>query len=357
MGVTARYAFYELVSVLAVVVLVLLLIALGGRFIGYLQDAAIGKYSTDVLLVLLGYRLPEFAQQIIPFALFLAVLLTFSRWYAESEMAVLVAAGVAPGRLLLWVLGFSLVLAAGVAYLSLAVSPRLALALDQAVIEQREDREFQALTPGVFHAFNRGQRVIYTEQLGSERRTLTNVFIGERRDDGTRTTIWANSGRQHEDPVTGSRFLVLQDGIRYEGIPGRGGYRVVEFKTMSQRVERRDIVRKQAKLKTVPTRTLQVSTNPEYEAELQWRLSLPLLTLVGAALGFAFARVKPRAGRFGRVLPALGIFVLYYLAILLGRQAVAEPTALAAFGLWPVHLGFVTLTAVLAWRAQQPAST
>ena len=357
MGVTARHAFYELISVLVVVVLVLLLIALGGRFIGYLQDAAIGKYSTDVLLVLLGYRLPEFAQQILPFALFLAVLLTFSRWYAESEMAVLVAAGVAPARLLFWVLGFSLVLAASVGYLSLAVTPRLALALDQAVIEQREDREFQGLTPGVFHAFNGGQRVIYTEQLGSERRTLANVFIGERRDDGSRTTIWANSGRQHEDPVTGSRFLVLQDGVRYEGTPGRGGYRVVEFETMSQRVERRDIVRKQAKLKTVPTQTLRSSTDPEYKAELQWRLSLPVLTLVGAALGFAFARVKPRAGRFGRVLPALGIFVLYYLAILLGRQAVGEGTLLTAVGLWPVHMGFIALTAVLAWRAQQPANT
>ena len=111
MGVTARHAFFELTAVLALVVLVLLLIALGGRFIGYLQDAAVGKYATDVLLVLIGYRLPEFAQQILPFSLFLAVLLTFSRWYAESEMAVLVAAGVAPSTILSWILGFALLIA------------------------------------------------------------------------------------------------------------------------------------------------------------------------------------------------------------------------------------------------------
>ena len=254
-------------------------------------------------------------------------------------------------------LGFALVLACGVGYLSLAVTPRLALALDQALIEQRENREFEALTPGVFHAFNRGRRVIYTEQMGAEQRTLGNVFIGERRDDGTRTTIWANSGRQHEDPVTGSRFLVLVDGVRYEGVPGLGGYRVVEFDTMSQRLESREFVRKRAKLKTVPTAQLRQTADPELRAELQWRESLPLLTLVAAGLGFAFARVKPRAGRFGGVLPALGVFVLYYLALLLARQAVAEGNVPAGLGVWPVHLLFIALTGWLAWRAQQPAVT
>ena len=88
--VTARYAFRELLGVFVVVGLVLLLIGLGGRFIGYLQDAALGKYAADVLFTLMVYRLPEFLQLILPFALFLAVLLTFSRWYADSEMTVLI---------------------------------------------------------------------------------------------------------------------------------------------------------------------------------------------------------------------------------------------------------------------------
>lgn len=354
--VTARYALRELLGVFLVVALVLLLIGLGGRFIGYLQDAALGKYAGDVLLTLLVFRLPEFLQLILPFALFLAILLTFSRWYADSEMTVLIAAGAAPARILTWALVCALLAAGVVGSMSLMVTPRYALALDQALISQRENREFEALTPGVFHSLYRGKRVTYTESMDEARQNLRNVFIGERHDSGARTTIWAAAGSQFEDPTTGSRFLLLKDGRRYEGRPGQGAYRVLEFGSLSQRIETPNIERREAKIRTVSSQSLLASGEPEEMAELHWRIALPLMTLISAVLAFAQARVRPREGRFARVLPAMGLFLLYYLGLMLLRGALGDGKVPLVVGLWPVHLLFAWLGWWLFQRSQQPAA-
>jgi lipopolysaccharide export system permease protein len=102
LGVAARYINRELVAVFLVTVLVLLLVAVGGRFIGYLQDAVAGKYAAETLITILQLRLPEFLQVILPFALYLSLLLTLSRLHAESEMVVLQTGGLGTLQLLTW---------------------------------------------------------------------------------------------------------------------------------------------------------------------------------------------------------------------------------------------------------------
>ena len=59
MIVAFRYVGRELVLVFAVALVTVLLVALGGRFIGYLQDAALGRYSADALFTLIALRLPS----------------------------------------------------------------------------------------------------------------------------------------------------------------------------------------------------------------------------------------------------------------------------------------------------------
>jgi len=238
-----------------------------------------------------------------------------------------------------WVLLAATVVAAIVGAMSLRVTPHYALKLDKALISQRENREFEALTPGVFHSLYRGRRVTYTESMDDARQNLRNVFIGERKEGGSRTTIWAEAGSQFEDPVTGSRFLLLKRGTRYEGVPGAGDYRVLEFDSLSQRIETPTIERREAKIRTVATRDLLAQGGAERMAEFHWRLALP------------------REGRFARVLPAMGLFILYYLVLVLLKGALADAKVPAIVGLWPAHLLFAVFGWFLFQRSQRPAAT
>ena len=66
MSVASRYINRELLAIFTVTLLMLLLVAVGGRFIGYLQEAALGKFTGATVLTIMGLRLPEFIQQVAP---------------------------------------------------------------------------------------------------------------------------------------------------------------------------------------------------------------------------------------------------------------------------------------------------
>ena len=352
MVVAFRYITKELVAVFAVVFMVLLLIALGGRFIGYLQEAALGRYSADVLMTLLGLRLPEFVQITAPFAFFLAILMTYGRLHADREFTVLMSGGANPMRMLTWLGAIAIPVGALVGYLSLSVTPLAKRAFNELALEQRVTSEFEAITPGVFHTFEYGRRVTYTEKVDADRRRLSDVFMGERRGE-TDVIVWAEAGSQFLDPVTGSRFLLLDNGTRYEGKPGSGDYRVITFKRLGQRIERRKIVRSRIDAETLPTGELDL-VNAEQAAEMQWRIGLPVLTVIGAFCGFGLARVRPRAGRFAKIVPGILIFVAYYLLCIVTQSAIANGFVPAELGLWPVHAAMIIVAVYLIRGSYRP---
>lgn len=356
MLVAHRYLNRELVAVLVVVFVLVLFVGLGGRLIGYLQQAALGKYSAESLLILVGLRLPEFAQLALPFALFVAVMLTLGRLYAEQEAAVLSSAGVGPVRLFVWSLPVVLAVTGLVALTSLWLTPTSNHEFSERVLEQRLNREFDGLNPGVFQIFSDGQRVSYMEQVDTDARTLTGVFMAEIDDDGQRTsTIWAKRGSQYVDEGTGSRFLALRDGRRYEGTAGSPDYRVLEFDSLAQRIEIQTARLFKVKADETATAELLGHADPDFPAELHWRLSLPLFALIGAGLAFGLARVKPRQGRFARIAPGVLILVLYYLLLVLNLNALKDEQIPMAAGLWLVHLAFAGFAVFLLRRAQAPA--
>jgi lipopolysaccharide export system permease protein len=355
MAVAARYLNRELFWVFVVVVLVLLTVALGGRFIGYLQDAALGKYAAESLLTIMWLRLPEFLQQLLPFAFYVALLLTVGRFHAEQEMAVLQGGGIGPGRLLVWLLPISLGLTVLVAFLSLSVTPTNNATLDAFFAEQRANQEFDAVSPGVFHTYQHGNRVTYAETVSGDRRELGKVFISERASEGPNVSVWADTGSQYVDADTGSRFLVLNDGTRYEGRIGDLNYRVLEFGTLGQRLAVQEPASRGVQVDSLPTLALMRDRSMESGAELHWRYALPLLTLVSTGLGLGLARVKPRQGRFARVVPGILIFVGYYLLLVMTQNALRSGIWPVSLGLWPIHGLFLALALVLIHAVARPA--
>ena len=351
MVVAFRHVSRELLLVFLAVLALLLVVGLGGRFIGFLQEAATGRFTAEALWLLLALRVPEFVQVTVPFALFLALLLTFGRLHAEREHMALTSAGASPWRVIRWLLASVVPIAALVSMLSFAVTPQARRLYAELSIEQLHDSELDAVIPGAFHVYAEGLRVTYTEAVDRQANRLDGVFMAERKGP-VRVVVWAERGRQHRLPATGSRFLELSNGIRYEGQPGAGDYRVVAFRRLGQRLEREPIA-PLADPRMVETARLDIG-DPRQAAELQGRIAAPLTTVVAALLAFGISRPRPRAGRFARLLPGVGLFVGYYLMLLFGQQNIAEGALPSASGLWPVHGIALALAAWLIRRSARP---
>jgi len=351
-----RYLSREVLVTLSAVSAVLLVIIMSGRFIKYLAQAAQGVLDPGVLFLIMGFRMPGFLQLILPLGLFLGFLLAYGRLYLDSEMTVLAATGMSPQRLMVYSLAPALVVALLVAWLSMSLTPQGVTQVARIFNEQDALTEFDTLVPGRFQAMKGGSRVTYTQELSEGRAALEGVFISEKRfsreGDKERgiTVLVAERGRQ-EIQADGSRYLILENGYRYDGNPGQADYRSIQYDTYGVLLPKPSVNAEISEREALPTGELFGSDNPRYQAELQWRISIPLLVFVVTLLAVPLSRVNPRQGRFLKLLPAILLYMAYLALLIAARGALDKGRIPQALGLWWVHGVFIMIgLGLLYWE-------
>ena len=355
-----RYLSREVLLTFSAVSMVLLVIIMSGRFIKYLAQAAQGMLDPGVLLLIMGYRIPGFLQLILPLGLFLGILLAYGRLYLDSEMTVLSATGMSEQRLLSYTFAPAILVALICAWLSFVLTPQGVQSVAQILNDQDALTEFDTLVAGRFQSMREGSRVTYTQELSDDRDELRNVFISEKRDlskasekDEGITVLVAKTGRQeiHED---GSRYLILNDGYRYDGTPGEADYRVIQYDTYGVLLPKPSVEVKVGERETMTTRQLMDSPQAKMKSELQWRLSSPLLVLIVTLIAVPLSRANPRQGRFLKLLPAILLYMAYLALLVAARSALDKGQIPIALGLWPVHGLFLLIGLLLVyWQPLQ----
>ncbi|AWY42949.1 LPS export ABC transporter permease LptF [Pseudomonas putida] len=353
-----RYLSREVLLTLSAVSAVLLVIIMSGRFIKYLAQAASGQLDPSSLFLIMGYRLPGFLQLILPLGLFLGILLSYGRLYLESEMTVLSATGMSQQRLFRMTLFPATLVALVVAWLSLGLAPQGANQFQLLLNKQDALTEFDTLEPGRFQALRDGTRVTYTEQLTDDRINLSGVFISQKnlssdnKDRGISVLV-AEKGRQEIRP-DGNRYLILDNGYRYDGNPGQADYRAIQYQEYGVLLPKPEVSEEVTDRDAMPTASLMASEDIRLRAELQWRLSLPLLVFVVTLMAVPLSRVNPRQGRFLKLLPAILLYMAYLTILIAARGALDKGKIPAALGLWWVHGLFLVIgLGLLYWEPLQ----
>jgi len=336
-----RYLSRELLVTLSAVSAVLLVIIMSGRFIKYLAQAAQGLIDPGVLLMIMGFRLPGFLQLILPLGLFLGILLAYGRLYLDSEMTVLSATGMSQRRLLAYSLAPAALVAGLVGWLSLGLAPQGVAEVNRILNEQDSLTEFDTLVPGRFQTLRDGTRVTYTRELTADRTELAGVFISETNLSTTGkkhglSVLVAEKGRQEIQP-DGSRYLILENGYRYDGNPGQADYRAIQYDTYGVLLPKPEVAVELSEREAMPTGELFGSDNIRLRSELQWRLSLPLLVFVVTLLAVPLSKVNPRQGRFLKLLPAILLYMAYLSLLIAARSSLDKGRIPPALGLWWVH--------------------
>jgi lipopolysaccharide export system permease protein len=361
-----RYITREILSTMLAVTFTLLIIVISGRLVAYLGSAAAGNLPAGLVFTVILYRLPGFLELIMPLAFFISVLLALGRLYVDSEMVVISACGIGPGRLLGIIMVPALITAGVVATMSLLVSPHSTLRVQTMLHDARNTTGLELLSPGRFRIINQGQgRVTYVDQMDQDTGEMFGVFAADRLagQDGTarQVLIIAERGHLDVDPDTGERFLVLQQGTRYLGQPGDLAYQVMDFAKLGQRMEQPASTPLYRKQDMLTTSELLQSDKPEARATLQWRVSLALLVLVSTLMAMAMARTDHRRGRYGKLFPAFLLFMVYLVLLNAARDAVNKQQIPADLGLWWIHGVFLLLGLGLLfggdyWRARRARS-
>jgi lipopolysaccharide export system permease protein len=346
-----RYLCRELLSATFAVCIVLLLVLISGRFVKYLANAVAGNLEPGVIFAVIGYRIPGFLELTLPLAFFLAILLSFGRFYVENEMSVLKACGMSEGQLLGYTSVVAVCLALVVGWLSLSVSPSGLAKAETIFAAQEEKTELDKITPKKFYGLRGDKGVTYAENV-NEQQELENVFLAvtagsANNFDSRLVLVLAERGRQQKTEDGSDRYLVLDKGYRVEGIPGSPEYQITEFAEYGSRLEPSKGISEDLEINALPTAELIGSADIKHQAALQWRLSIPLMVLIVALLAVPLSRTDPRQGRYAKVLPAVMLYFAYLVMLNGLRGALESGSVPIGVTLMPVHLLFLLIAALL----------
>ena len=346
-----RYLLRETLAATLAVTLVLLAIMLSARFARFLGAVATGDLPRDVLALVVGLSSLPYLVLVIPAALLLAVMLTLGRLYKDSEIAAMMGCGVSLGGLYRPFLWLSVLMALLTAWLAFDAGPWAGRPVDFISKDARRLVQYTPFEPGRFRAVAGGRAVFYTEQIDPTGEKLTTVFARIEEDD-SESVIIASEGRQQIDPKSGERRVTLFGGWRYAGQPGQAAFDVMRFEEFETRITPPAFVYASSKRKLSATSDLLASQDPEDQAELAWRIAAPVSVLVLGLLAVPLSHLRPRQGRYGKLVIGIVLYLLYSNLLGLGQAWIAKGQVPAWVGLWWVHALFAC-GALLLFAQQQ----
>lgn len=331
-----RYIFREIASSWLGVTLVLLLILLTNQFARVLGDVAKGKLPKNAAFDVIGLSAVQYLTILVPIGLFLATMLALGRLYRDSEMPAMMACRVGPAgiyRPLSWLM---LPLTLFVAWLSIAGGPWALTTVDRIGAEARREADLASIEPGQFTMFGPDRAVVYGSSVTADG-SMEKVFMQRRVEGGGVEVVISELGEMAESDDPNVRLLVLHNGRRYEGVPGTSEFRVIEFAEHGIPYRLPSLESPDQKPRVMAFMDLVGSDDLEHIAEMQWRLSVPLATVLLAILAVPLSRSQPRAGRYGRLAVGLLVFIIYLNMMSAAKAWIEQSQISPALGIWWVH--------------------
>ncbi len=342
----------------AIVLGFLVFLLLGGRLIRYFGIAAEGGLDVGLLFKIIGYNLPYFLELILPLSFFIALMLVFGRLYVDHEMAVINGSGISRGRLARMVTPLILVLFLLEAGLSIVGKPWGVRQSDSVWQQQAMQSAFDLVRPGEF--LSSGDYHLYVGSLSDDNSQLENVvLIQTSKDEGKAqkvptanqpealknlptlpkqlankdTIVLAKraqqvatdeeSGKTQLDLFNGRRYEIGANSLKYNQV-GFERYRITLLKEKDDKVNEENI--EAQKIKDIWTAAIANNVKPNLaaQAELGYRFALPWLIILAPMMAVPLAQVRPRQGRWLRLIPAILLYVSVALSIISLKKPVSE---------------------------------
>jgi LPS export ABC transporter permease LptG/LPS export ABC transporter permease LptF len=319
---------------------------------------------TGVQLLLLG--IPHILALTLPMGTLFAVLMTSSRWAADSELVAMQAAGVPLRRMARPLVVAAALVCAVDMLLMLVVMPRsnarlsdttrrIALSAASAAVEQRV---FAEDFPG---------QLLYVDKIDRRTGRWHGVLLFDLSDPTQESLVTADSGDLVIDPRDGTAWLNLQDTATHLLRPDApDSYRKNDNNELRIRLKQ-PVVDRGARRRLGVRETLtsdligrirdEAGTTDEERrealAELHKRIAIPAAAIAFALVAFPLGTRNRRGGRGFGLTISVGLVVLYYVLLNNGELLATTGKAPVALGVWLPNLFLLGLATLLFRRASK----
>ena len=353
-----RYMTQQVAANTAIVLLFLMALMLGGRLIRYFGIAAEGRLDVGLLFAIIGYNIPTFLELILPLSFFIALMLVLGRMYVEQEMSVLFASGISRGRLTRLMIPLITGLFVFQMGISLWAKPWGLSNSEHIWQTQSLGSLLDLVRPKTF--ISSGNYHLYVDEFDKEKRELKNIYVVQQQTDKSgkiaKNDVIITATRAYQVPskdTDSSMQLDLFQGRRYELGTNNAKYNQASFEKYRITLEKPASEKiTETNVETQTTAKLLANTQkPEVKAELGYRFTMPWLIIIAAMLATPLAQVRPRQGRWLRLLPSVLIFASCAISIISLRTAIGKERISEYAYIWLI-VGFIVFALLLNWQSR-----
>ena len=348
MKIFEHYLFRNLLKNLLLVIFILALI-IGGRLLIELSaKVAQGSYPTDIVSMLLALGLIDTMIHLLPFCALLAIILSLVNLYQNNEIYAAYTICVSKPDIYRVLLRFAVPLSLLLFYLVLEVVPVIQKQVDFVKQEARQRADLSIVKEG--HLSRIDQGILFVEQVQSDK--LKGVFVAL--ESGEQMTITtAEHGQQSKDD-DGLKQLHLAHGDFYRR-DASGQHEVslytINYKSHHLQLPNTAIPVRNYKPDSFDLIELWHADSLEAKAELQMRLSIPLVLLVLLPFVEWLSRCSPKsANQHAKLALGIVVFLVYSNLAILASSLVESGQIPVTVGVWPLHFAVFIAAIALASR-------
>lgn len=345
-----RKSFLKEIGMTAMgIFIVLFVILVSTQSINLLGRATEGRVAVDAVFALIGFWSLGLFPVLLVLTIFISLLTVFTRYWRDLEMSVWLSCGLSLKSWIKPVLNFSIPFALIVAILSLYVTPWAAQRSKEYAETLKQREELSVVAPGVFKEIGKQKRVYFVEKFSPETGAAQNIFIQDAPDDkGRNVLIFAQTGYLLTEH--GDRKLVLENGHRYTGNAGAPDFEVLDFTRFITIIDQKPkIIAPIDDRRTIQTRQIVHSNNPEFQAELIWRLSLPVSIVLLSMMAIPLSYYNPRTGHTYNLFFALVAYLVYQNGLTFVRDFIEDGQIAPWTGFFLLH-GSIGLFIFISFR-------
>ena len=345
--IISRYLLRNLVIFLFAIGFIIGLLVFGNQFVLTTQESVTYGIPIKELMPLVGFNMIRDVPIILSLSLFLAIIVSISQLYKNSEAVVMNSIGmgdknfinsIQPVVYLTFIIIFSLTIFA---------VPWAKELKSFAEDETVNASEFSFITEGKFESFKNGEIVFYASESSSTdnvgEQNMEEIFIYALDNDNP-IIVLASEAKKYTNAESKSTYLRLKNGVRYEGLPGDENINILNFEQYDLEIVSGEVqksISNFSEIEEQSTIDLFKKLGPLENAELQWRISQPISVLILSIFGVLLGKSSPRTGKGINLIIGVVVFMLYNNGLLVAKSSIESGELNPFIGMWSVHISLI----------------
>ena len=342
--IISRYLLKSLLVFFVSIFFIIGLIVFGNQFVLTVQESVEHGIPFRELIPIVAFNMLRDLPIILSLSLFLAIIISISQMYNNSEAVVMNSFGIGDKSFLYYIQPIVIVSFVLVFILTIYAVPWAKQKKSYAEDETVNASEFSFISEGKFESFKDGKIVFYASESSvidkADEQYMEEIFIYVANKESP-IIVLAKDAVKFTDSKTQSIYLRLKDGVRYEGLPGDLNVNILNFDQYDLEIVSGDVQKSLSNFSEIEEKTsvdLLFDRNILAKAEMQWRFAQPISILILSIFGVLLGKTSPRTGKGINLLIGVFIFMMYNNGLLVAKNSIENGELHPLIGLWSIHI-------------------